>query len=414
MTKSRPSATDGGTSEWRSGWPLVATSCVGMMVSVLHIYSMGVFMEPIQASTGWGRTQITGALTITSTTTVLFATLVGWMIDRFGARRIGIPGAAVYCLSFAALALVSDSVLMWWGMWVLVALGGLFIKPTVWTAAVATRFATARGLAFALTLCGTGLAASLAPIAAHHAIGAFGWRGAFLALGAGGAIVLLPAMLIWFREAGAQTGGVQPAKATPVPGAARRLMLSRRFLQLAGATFLVTAAITVLAIHFVPILRSRDIAAVQAASFAGIIGICSVLGRIAGGALLDRVNGRWIAGIAFALPCIACIALLGPMSTPVAIFAAVFVGLSLGAEIEVVAYLTTRYFGLRSYGLVFGTIIAFLSLGSGLGPLIAAGIYDTTGSYRIAIIAVMPLFLLATLLVTTLGAYPDDPDAALR
>ncbi len=399
-----------GAGEWRAGWPLVMTSCIGMMVSVLHIYSMGVFMEPIQASTGWDRTQITLALTITSITTVFFATLVGWLIDRFGARRVGIPGAALYCFGFGALALVSDSIWMWWGMWVIVATGALFIKPTVWTAAVASRFTKARGLAFALTLCGTGLAASLMPLATHHAIAAFGWRGAFTALGGTAAIILLPAMLFWFREAGAEAG-TQPLKTLPPPGNGRRIMLSRRFLQLACATFLVTAAITVLAIHFVPILRSRGLAPSLAASLAGIIGICSILGRIAGGALLDRVDGRWIAGIAFALPCVACVALLGPMSTPVAIFAAIFIGVSLGAEIEVVAYLTTRYFGLLSFGLVFGTIIAFLSLGSGLGPLVASGIYDATGSYRVAILAVMPLFTLAALLVTTLGPYPDDPDA---
>ena len=398
--------------EWRAGWPLVATSCIGMMVSVLHIYSMGVFMEPIQASTGWERTEITVALTITSSTTVLFATIVGWMIDKYGARRVGIPGTALYCAAFAALAFVPDSVWIWWAMWVLVAAGALFIKPTLWTAAVATRFVKARGLAFALTLCGTGLAAATMPIAAHHAIAAFGWRGAFGVLGATAGILLIPAMLLWFREGGGAPGAA-PRKIPPAPGTVRRLVMSRRFLQLAIATFLVTAAITVLVIHFVPILRSRGLSPGLAASVAGIIGLCSIAGRIAGGALLDRVNGRWIAGIAFTLPCVACLLLLlGPMSTPVAIAAAVFIGVSLGAEIEVVAYLTSRYFGLRSYGLIFGTIVAFLSLGSGLGPLAASAVFDATGSYQSAILAVIPLFAGAALLVTTLGRYPDNPDAA--
>ena len=107
-------------------------------------------------------------------------------------------------------------------------------------------------------------------------------------------------------------------------------------------------------------------AAGNAAAIASVVGISSIIGRLAGGLLVDRIDARWVAAIAFLLPTAACGALLiavgdsGILGGGMAIAIAVKVGLSIGAEIEVIAYLTTRYFGLAKFGAVFGMIVTFL------------------------------------------------------
>ena len=166
-------------------------------------------------------------------------------------------------------------------------------------------------------------------------------------------------------------------------------------------------------VNFVPIMRSVGIAAGNAAAIASVVGISSIIGRLAGGLLVDRIDARWVAAIAFLLPTAACGALLiavgdsGILGGGMAIAIAVKVGLSIGAEIEVIAYLTTRYFGLAKFGAVFGMIVTFLSMGGGLGPLVGSAVFDETGSYRLAVMGAVPIFIVATILIVSLGKYPD-------
>jgi len=403
--------------EWRSGWLLVLTSCIGMMISVLHIYSVGVFIAPMQAELGWSRSVITGGLLFTAFTTVIFSPFIGKMIDRYGARRIAIPGVIAYTASFALLSVFNTSPTIWLGMWFIVACGALFLKPTIWTAAVASRFIESRGLAFALTLCGTGLTGAIVPYAVHTSIEWVGWRMTFVFMGGSAAAILLPLMLLFFREAEKLP---EPEDTHEQAGGSSiwALFRSKRFVQLSIATLFVTLSLTMIVVNFVPIMRSMSLSTGEAAAIASVIGLTSIIGRLAGGFLVDRIDARIVAGIAFLSPTIACLLLVlapdstGALSSEMAVAVAVLVGLSAGAEIEVIAYLTTRYFGLANFGVVFGTIVAFFGLGTGVGPSLGSAVFDATGSYQYAIMGIIPLYILATFLIVTLGRYPALPGKA--
>ena len=94
-------------------------------------------------------------------------------------------------------------------------------------------------------------------------------------------------------------------------------------------------------------------------------------------------------------------------SLPLAIFCALIVGISVGAEMEVASYLSSRYFGMRNFGTLFGIIVGLISLASGVGPLIASHIHDRLGSYDLALTFAVPMSLAASILIFTLGRYPD-------
>src|SRR5690606_37820601 len=114
------------------------------------------------------------------------------VVDRFGPRRVGLPGAIAYAATYGLLGLTTANIWSWWGIWFLLSFTIIGIKPLVWTTAVASTFARNRGLALAIALCGGGLASSLAPSYSTWAIDTFGWRGAypFLALSMG--LVVIP------------------------------------------------------------------------------------------------------------------------------------------------------------------------------------------------------------------------------
>jgi predicted MFS family arabinose efflux permease len=132
-----------------------------------------------------------------------------------------------------------------------------------------------------------------------------------------------------------------------------------------------------------------------------------VIGRLVDGYLLDRINGNLVGAVSLLMAVAAsAILLLWPGSGPVAAAAVLLLGLSLGAELDCVAYLTTRHFGMRSFGVLFGTISGLLALATGLGPFFVSLTYDLSGTYRLVLLAYLPLCSLAALLFFSLGRYP--------
>jgi MFS family permease len=94
------------------------------------------------------------------------------------------------------------------------------------------------------------------------------------------------------------------------------------------------------------------------------------------------------------------------------VLAIVALGFAVGAEIDAVAYLVTRHFGLRSFGAVFGMLGGCMAVAHAVGPVGASHLYDLSGSYRHALVAAIPVSLVTALLILTLGRYPDFNKAA--
>jgi len=396
--------------EWRQFWPIPFTSMLGLMVGAIYIYSLGLFIDPLQQEYGWSRTQITLGLTLVSVITVTLAPFMGMIIDRFGARTLAMPGMAIYCTAIASLSMVGSEIWMWWLGWFFVALGSVCIKPTVWSVAVSTYFTAGRGLAIAVALCGTGLGQIFLPYITNWMVDGFGWRIAYATLGIGGAALVLPIMFLFFYDAreNNRRKGITNTDRLTLPGCGlREGYLSRRFLFLAITALVATAGIVGIVVHFVPMLSSGGVERSSAAAIAGVIGVTSMTGRVVAGYLLDRIDGRVIGALAYGFPCLGCFLLLQfDGSTSQAIILAAVIGLSLGAEIDVLAYLASRHFGLRNYGTIFGTLVGLITLGGGLGPLLIGMIFDSTGAYTYALWIFIPAFLCVSVLIASLGSYP--------
>lgn len=401
--------------EWRTGWAIPVLSMFSIAISVTHLYSIGVFIPSLEAEFGWSRSQITLGITLQSIFTVLLSPFMGALIDRWGPRRIAIPGIVIFCLGTAALSLAGMSAFTWWAAWLIVATGALCIKPTVWTIAIMPLFKRSRGLALALAFCGAGISSAFMPSIATALIAHFGWRGAYIGLAVIEAAFILPPLLLFFRN---PKSAPSPAKITDrstLPGlTAREGLLSARFIKLAICSLFVTAGVTALSVHFVPILRESGMGASGAAAIAGLVGIGSIIGRLGTGVLMDRYNGPFIGLLSFSLSAVVPILLLAlDRNTGTAMALAFMLGLAVGSEVDVIAYLATRYFGTRSLGTIFGTLMGIQSLGAGLGPLMSGAIFDTFGTYDVVMMVTLPLFGISAFFVLTLGAYPvfGDPVA---
>lgn len=370
--------------EWRGFWTLPVAAALGYAVSVLHLYSIGPFMEPLQSEFGWTRVHISMGITIVGLVGASLSVPVGMLVDRIGPRPVALTGALLMTGTFALLATATASAFHWVVLWSLVALGNLGLQATALTSAVASRFEASRGLAFALTLSGGSVGAVLHPVLATWLIELYGWRTAFSAMGGIWALIALPLMLLFFR--GAQDGTRQHhariTQARALSGVSvRDALRSSTFYKLLLASGLLTFTNVGIIVHFVPILTDRGATPLAAAQIASLIGIFSIVGRFGAGWLLDRCPGHIVGASVFGMPIVACVLLIesaDPLSQAIA--AACF-GVTVGAEVDVIAYLASRHFGLKNFGVLFGVIISALTLGVAFGPIASGAAFDRYASY---------------------------------
>lgn len=404
----RPSA----SIEWRSNWTLVMAAMVGYSMASVHAGSIGVMMEPIENDLGWSRTEIYSGISLVSIVTMALATFMGAAIDRFGVRRIAIATSAILLGALALMSTTGDTLWGWWGRWLIVGIG-VSAMPTVWVAAVAHRFDASRGLAVAVALSGSGIGTFLAPILAHAMVEQYGWRGGYAALALAWAIIALPLILLFFRGApspqGASASRKQSEPHTAPPGlTSAQALRTGTFWTLLFAGAGATLGGVALILNLVPVLTSTGIGRASAATVAGLIGISTIVGRIAGGWLMDRMSAKWIAAVATISAVVLPLSLLAfPGSAAIAAFAVVVYGVMGGAKVGALVYLASRHLGQRAFGTLYGAINASIALVVALGPLAANYIYDMTLSYEPVMWAAVPVMTVSALLYVSLGSYPD-------
>jgi predicted MFS family arabinose efflux permease len=395
-----------GFGELRRHWRVLPPCMLGITLCSTHGYSLGVMIPVLERAFGWPRAETSLGLLLISSISLVGAPLVGLAIDRFGPRRIALTGILVFCFGLAMLSNAQD-IPSWLMLWLLLGVGNMLILPTVWTKAINYYFDANRGMALALALCGTGVAAAFVPSLTNALVEHFGWRHAYVGLGLIGAGLTFPVAWLLFRMPTA--GGAGAAAATPpqVQGvSAREGFVQPRFLKLAGATLLFSITICALTTNLVPVLLARGMTPATAAGIAGLLGIGSITGRLVGGVLLDRFDARKVAAASVAMPIVTVALLLVFPGDKVAALACLILGLAVGTEVDCCAYLAARHFGLRSFGTLFGTMNGLMLFGNGIAPALANHVYDVTKSYDIVLWAQVPACLGTMLLFLLLGPYP--------
>ncbi|WP_343614543.1 MFS transporter [Novosphingobium sp.] len=375
-------------------WPIVLAAALGVGFGTMGIgfYSLGLYIKPVQAEFGWTRAQVSGAAMFQQLGIFLSAPLVGRMVDRVGVRWLVLASYLAMPLALLAMSLAHPSVWQWYGLWLIISLAGGATTPAVWARMVAARFDKARGLALGLMLVGTGLAAALVPALLGPMFAADGWRQATRVMAGASAEVGL-ALSLTMKQA--------------TPMATRQIIAGRfEWNRPIGITlliaFLVGVVVAGLIVHLVPMLVDRGMAPVSAASMAASIGVAVIMARVVVGWLFDRFHAPYVSAAFMALPSLACVLLLtgGPVLP-----AALMLGLAAGAEVDMLAFFTSRYAAMRNYGATYGVILGVFCLGAALGPSLFGVSVDTTGGYRAALIGSAVALVLVVVLIVRLGPY---------
>ena len=214
------------------------------------------------------------------------------------------------------------------------------------------------------------------------AIAVGGWRRGYALLGV---IVAVAVPLVWLLlRRRASTMG-----ATPAPKAGGHLGLSfgearkqTAFWLLAAIFFVAALGFEGLIVHFVGMLVEAGIDPQRAALTSSLIGVSILVSRLMVGLCVDRVFAPWIGAATFAASAAGCaIVAFAPVYPELA---AILIGVAMGAEVDLVSYLVARYFGLRSYGAIYGAQYSAFLLGTGISPVLMGVLFDRLGNFHAA------------------------------
>ena len=402
-------------SEWATNGPLLLSAVIGIPVPVAMSYLLGQFMVPLEQEFGWTRAEASVGFSISLLLGFVASPLVGRLVDNFNARLLVLPGIVLTGFAIAAFSLATPSIAVWIGLWCAVSLIGSLVGPTVWLAVVSAAFAKNRSFAISITLCGMSLATMLAPLSARLAIDAFGWRAAWVALGAIWSVPALVLALLFFfdRRPAARPKADRPSETVPKP-VLRQVFLSGTFIRLALALLSIGLVGSAFGLHLAPALMDKGMDGTLAATIAGLFGLMAIIGRLTLGAIFDRVGQVTVTNGVMALFAVAAVILAQPSNNAaLAITGCVVLGLGAGGLGVVVACLAARLFPGSIFGVVYGTLTSISVLAAAIGPLLASLVHDATGSYApvfwsgVGIAAVVALLM--TRLVPVSGDGPAMP-----
>jgi predicted MFS family arabinose efflux permease len=395
----------------------VAAAVAGTMMVNFYVGTLGVLMPVLSSRFGWSRAQLSASVMIVCIGLLLIGPLAATVVDRFGTRRVALMGTIGYCGALALVALSGPQIWTWYVAWSLVAIANPLVNNLTWTTAITRAFVVHRGLALSVGISGVAVANLIAPPLAIWSSYAFGWRGSYLTLALVGMVLVLPAIWVLFAE---RSYPYEASRASKLRNDeadhrlhASQLLRNTQFWRLAACMLMVSAGIGTLVVHFQPIMRDAGLAAARAAGFAAMLGPAAIVGRLMGGYILDRLPLRPVAAAAFALPALAAAVLLRyDASAELSIVSAIAIGLSLGIEGDIVAYLTANYFGLRLYTRSYGLLFGLFAFGAGVAPVLAGAIFDWSGSYDIMLKLLISGLLASALIMITLGKpLPVSPSA---
>ena len=372
-------------------WVVVWATFLGLAVIFGVSYSFAAFFESFAGQFNAQRADVSLVFGVSGLVYFLFGAVGGLLADRFGPRAVTSAGMLCIAGGLLASSFAGSMTTIYLAYGVGVGIGiALVYTPSI--GCVQPWFTTRRGLAAGLASAGIGAGTVVVPLIATAAIAALQWRDALRLLAVGVLVLGLGATLLLRRAPAATASGGKAVAGMTL----KQTLASAEFRWLYLGTVVAAPTMFIPFAHVSAAARDLGIADAQAVGLVGLIGIGSLTGRFAIGALADRVGRPLTLVLAQAAMGAAYLLWLGAGGYPMlAVFALVF-GLSYGGIVSLLPALCMDFFGARAVSGIIGTLYTGAALGNLAGPWLAGRVFDLTGGYGSVLWGCMALSALAT------------------
>ncbi len=382
------------------GWVIVGVAFISLGMWFGLRTSFSVFYNALLDEFAWSRSEAAGVQSAAMIVYTLLAPAVGGLIDRFGSRRVIVPGVGILFVGLTLCATIESLSQFYVFYGVVVGAGVTSIAIISYTAILARWFKKKRDAASGLAVSGMGMGIFVLVPLSQYLVGSAGWRWAFVALGGVVLLVLLPLNALLLRHK-PEDLGLRPdgaARHDPAPlktsrGKAEwtlhRAAATVRFWGFLACPSLAMVGVYFVVVHGVRFLVDQGVAPLKASICFAAMGLFSSAGRVMWGWLSDRIGREVSYTLGSFCLCLGFVSLMLLEKTGGAWLVYVFIiafGGGWAVTAPVVMATGMDLFGGPSFGLIYGLMESAVGVGSASGAWLAGFIFDQTGSYEGAFI----------------------------
>lgn len=389
--------------EFARGWRSLtaATLGIGVGVTVVSTYTNGLVVNAFGTEFGWTRAELSTLQLVGSIVLIVTAPVVGWVVDRWGVRWPASIGLAALGAGYLILSTSGPSLVFYAMVYTVMFVLASPSTPVSFTRSVNEYFDRARGVALGISLTFAGVVVFLIPAVLGTTLASdwrtgYRWLGTAILVCAAVVVLLMPRSPVRTRqESQRDLAAARTARASILP-----YLRGPLFARLAVTYLALTLGIGWVPLLLVALLRDEGVSAGDAVRTASMIGLTLIIARFGIGVLVDRIFAPRVGAIVV-VGAAAGLAVLWWGGPAYGVAAAIAVGLALGAEIDLLGNLTSRYYPAAQYGRIFGVFYAVMVLGLGASPLLITAVRDVTGSYAMPLALSVGLLLFSAVLLAT-------------
>ncbi len=379
---------------------VVATAFLSLFAIVgFALYGLPLFYDFFIKEFGWTRTVVTSGNALGKLLVApMFGFIAGWMIDRYGPRKMLMAGAVMTGTALIGLSLM-NSLGFFYLFYIFNALGYVFGGPLPCQVLISRWFTRNRGKAMGIAYLGIGTGGFLVPLIAKSLERNIGWHLALTSLGI--LIILIAFPLAFFiRDAhGAQKTVVKTEPSVSI----RAILRNRNFYLLAFGSMCSIGAVGGIIQHLKLYMIDLNFTQSQAMNVMSFVLFMSLVGRVLMGVLADLMQRKYVMMIIFVIIGSSIPLLLLPdFPGRIYIFAAIF-GIGLGGDYMIIPLMAGDLFGVKTLGRVMGIILVADGLAESLSPMLVGATFDITSSYTLGFTILICIAIAGVLIISFLG-----------
>jgi len=373
-------------------WIVLAGFVISLYVGSVVFFGLTAFVEPIINEFGWSYTQVSFATSLRGLEMGIFAPFVGFLVDRFGSRRLIFLGSIVIGLGLILLSR-TQSLVMFYAAYLLIAFGAGGCTSVVLMVAIANWFNRNIGKALGLMASGFGASGLVVPLIVWM-VDAHGWRLTLVFLGIGMWALGIPLSAL-IRNSPEPYGYAPDGDKPEAPGTShpagdkdpiaidfRAFIKNRSFVYLNLIEAIRMTAVTGAVLHMMPYLGTLGMTRTAAGIIAALVPLSSSIGRFGFGWLGDLIPKRHALAATFGFMSVGMLAFCGVRTPWVMILFLLLFPPGFGGTMVLRGAILREFFGRRALGKLLGIVMGSAAIGGVIGPTLAGWVYDTTGSYR--------------------------------
>ena len=398
------------------GWWVAGGSAIGVAFGSTPFFSSAwpLLGASWTEAFGWSAGELAAAATLFLATQTVAFPITGWLLDRFGSRRVACASIALFGIILIGLSRMNGSLPVFYALVGLLGLTSAATNFIAYARVISTWFNRRRGLAIGFTASSQAIGLMTIPLVTRKLAVTSGWSGPLLALGCFEFLVCLPAVWLLVRERPTTSGVLPPVperwNASPSGTALASILRSSVFWRILACISLEGLAIYAILPNTVFILgRTAGLNPDAIAAVISVAGAAFLLGRVGFGLLLDRMQARWLFLLLIAL--LACGLLFYAFAKSVdgVRAGAMLLGAAGGGQTDLMPYVASRYFGTRSVSTVFGLLLLGFFASAAVGPVLFVSVSAAVGVVG-ALVTLAALQIVPAAIFATLRDYPDlDP-----